>query len=90
MKTVISVIAILLALLLAGCTNTESTPNGGVYRRDDVCRALHCDKQNKGGYARLTLRGAEILRTAKNDCTAVKLAQEGKFKRWCVKTAKGQ
>lgn len=54
------------------------TPFGGVYRGDGVRCALHGNKQNKGGYAHLTLRGAEILRTAKNDCTAVKPAQEGK------------
>ena len=50
--------------------------------------ALCCHKPNKGGYAPLTLRGAEIPGTAKNDCTAVKLAQEGKEKRWYAKTAK--
>ena len=52
--------------------------------------ALHGDKQNKDVYAHLNWRGAEIPRTAKNDCTAVKLAQEGKLKRWFVKTAKGK
>ena len=57
---------------------------------DGVCRALRFSKQNKGGYARLTERGADIPGTAKNDSAAVKLAQEGKFKRWYVKTAKGQ
>ena len=46
--------------------------------------------QNKRGYAHLTERGAEIPGRAKNDCTAVKLAQEGKLKRWYVKTAKGK
>ena len=38
----------------------------------------YTDTQNKRGYAHLTRRGAEIPGTAKNDCTAVKLAQEGK------------
>ena len=39
---------------------------------------LCCTKQNKGGYAPLTRRGAEIPGRAKSDSTAVKLAQEGK------------
>lgn len=67
-----------------------STPNGGVYSVDGFLCGLHGNKQNKGGYAHLTERGAEIPGTAKNDCTAVKLAQEGKLKRWFVKTAKAQ
>ena len=57
---------------------------------DGVCRAWHSVTQNKRGYAHLTERGAEIPGTAKSDSEAVKLAQEGKLKRWFVKTAKGQ
>ena len=46
--------------------------------------------QNKRGYAHLTERGADIPGTVKSDSAAVKLAQEGKSKRWYVKTAKGK
>ena len=42
--------------------------------------AWHTDTQNKGGYAHLTERGADIPGTEKNDSAAVKLAQDGKLK----------
>ena len=66
-----------LPALLFG-VSTISTADGGVYRGGGVCRALYCHKQNKGVYAHLTGRGAEIPGAAKSDCTAVKLAQDGK------------
>ena len=55
-----------------------SMANGGVYRGGGVCSAWHTATQNKRGYAHLTERGPDIPGTDKNDCTAVKLAQEGK------------
>ena len=48
-----------------------SAANGGVYRGDGVCCALRCNKPNKGGYAHLLKRGAEIPGRAKNDSAAV-------------------
>ena len=84
MKTVISVIAIFLSLLLTGCTNVEST---GETASVVLCVVLSKIK----AATRILPREVRIYQDSrKNVSEAVKLAQEGKLKRWYVKTAKGQ
>ena len=56
----------------------ESRIHPGMQDFDRLCSAWHTATQNKRGYAHFTERGPDISGTDKNDCTAVKLAQEGK------------
>ena len=84
MKTVISVIAIFLSLLLTGCTNVESTGETASVMLGVVLSKIKAA-------TRILPREVRIYQDSrKNVSEAVKLAQEGKLKRWYVKTAKGQ
>ena len=84
MKTVISVIAIFLSLLLTGCMNVESTGETASVMLGVLLRKIKAA-------TRILPREVRIYQDSrKNFSAAVKLDQEENCMRCYVKTAKGQ